>query len=284
MQRLINLLIAAGAGVVSLAAGGALALGLGLAAYDETAERPQDSTALHAHDDAQGTLDEPSTDASILAESVAAPTPHHHDASPQKDPPTSGGAADGVHAHEGAAPAQNGEPVAQSRTDDHQHGPVSATADQIACGNDLVRRTQEATARLADFSVAVAEGYRGNPAKPEATHYANRAYQRDGELMDLAHPEALVYQTNPRTGEKTLLGALFKMPRGQAGPQPCGAVTHWHSHAACSNRATGDVIPVAHGAPCAEGYAYGESVQMMHVWFVPGRKNGVAPVVSGLMS
>jgi hypothetical protein len=159
----------------------------------------------------------------------------------------------------------------------HAHASTSATADEVACGNDLVQRTQEAAARFADFNVAVAEGYRSNPAKPNATHFANRAYQRDGAVMDLARPEALVYRTNPRTGEKKLLGALFKMPRGQTGPQPCGVVTTWHSHAACTNVATAEVVPVEHGESCAEGYRYGASTQMMHVWFIPGRKNGVAP-------
>jgi hypothetical protein len=43
------------------------------------------------------------------------------------------------------------------------------------------------------------------------------------------------------------------------------------------NIASRDVIVVEHGESCAEGYRYTESAQMMHVWFVPGRKNGVAP-------
>jgi len=160
----------------------------------------------------------------------------------------------------------------------HPHVAVAADADELACGNGLVQRTREATARFADFEVAAAEGYRSNPAKPDATHYANPAYQRDGNVLDLAHPEALVYFTNRTTGEKALLGALFKMPPGQTGPQPCGAATQWHQHAACADRASGDVIPVDEGETCPPGYRYHESVEMMHVWFVPGRKNGVAPV------
>ncbi|MEX0750555.1 MAG: hypothetical protein WD359_07065, partial [Dehalococcoidia bacterium] len=121
-------------------------------------------------------------------------------------------------------------------------------------------------------------GYRSNPAKPEATHYGNRTYRLDGKSMDLANPETLIYYTNRETAEKVLIGVMFTMPRGQSGPQPCGAVTSWHTHATCTNREMRDVVPVDHGATCAEGYLYGETVEMMHVWFVPGRKNGVAPV------
>jgi len=169
--------------------------------------------------------------------------------------------------------------MSSARDTDHAHDAASSTADEIACGNDLVRRTQEATARFADHEAAVAEGYRSNPAKPNATHYGNRAYRLDGEVMDLSRPESLIYFTNPKTGEKALIGALFVMPRGEHGPQPCGAATQWHTHAACTSVATREAIPVDHGEACAEGYRYGESAEMMHVWFIPGRKNGVAPVI-----
>ena len=161
----------------------------------------------------------------------------------------------------------------------HADGLMQPTQDEIACASDLVRRTQEATARFGDYAVAVAEGYRSNPARPNATHYGNRAYRLDGNVMDLERPESLIYYTNPRTGEKALIGALFVMPRGQSGPQPCGAATQWHTHAGCTNETTGEVITVARGAPCEDGYRYVEGAEMMHVWFVPGRKNGIGPAL-----
>ena len=159
----------------------------------------------------------------------------------------------------------------------HGHTPVAATPAEISCGNDLVRRTQEATARFTDINVALADGYRTNAAQPNPTHYANPAYRRDGKIMDLAHPESLVYVTNRATGTKVLIGALFVMPKGEAGPQPCGPVTSWHTHASCRNASTGDIITVESGATCPAGDRYAESAEMMHVWFVPGRPNGVAP-------
>ena len=161
----------------------------------------------------------------------------------------------------------------------HADGAMQPTQDEIACASDLVRRTQEATARFGDYDVAVAEGYRRNPAKPNATHYGNRAYRLDGNVMDLERPESLIYYTNPRTGEKALIGALFVMPRGQSGPQPCGAATQWHTHAACATAATRDIVTVEHGAACEDGYRYVEGAEMMHVWFVPGRKNGIGPAL-----
>lgn len=202
---------------------------------------------------------------------VHAGSPEQADATADEQPlvETAAPAGTSEHAHDaapGAAPAG------------HQHVAADATPEQVACGNDLVRRTQQATARFADINVALAEGYRADPSKPDATHYGNAAYRRDGTIMDLEHPESLVYVTNRQTGQKVLLGALFVMPKGQAGPQPCGPVTYWHTHASCRDAASGDVIPVESGAACPAGYRYAESAQMMHVWFVPGRKNGVAPV------
>jgi hypothetical protein len=173
--------------------------------------------------------------------------------------------------------ADEREPASVATGSAHQHEVSGGTAEQVACGDDLVRRTQEATARFADVDVALAEGYRSNPSKPNATHYGNRWYRLDGKVMDLEHPESLIYVTIPATGDKKLVGALFVMPRGEDGPQPCGSLTRWHTHAVCADLATSKIIPIEHGASCAEGYRYMESAQMMHVWFVPGRKNGVAP-------
>lgn len=207
------------------------------------------------------------------AEAVQA---HVHAGSPAA--PVAGASGD---ASSVAAPGAGSDHIHQAggaESTGHQHAPIDATPEQIACGNDLVRRTQEATARFADINVALAEGYRPDPTKPNATHYGNAAYRRDGKVMDLAHPESLVYLTNRATGQKVLAGALFVMPKGRAGPQPCGPVTHWHTHASCRDAANGDVIQVTAGDECPVGYRYAESAEMMHVWFVPGRPNGVAPV------
>jgi len=204
---------------------------------------------------------------------------HVHDGSSALVSTDGDDAAAGSAATPGATLEHAHEAESGATTAGHQHAAVDATPEQIACGNDLVRRTQEATARFADIDVALAEGYRSNPRKPDATHYGNAAYRNDGKIMDLAHPESLVYATDRTTGKKVLLGALFVMPKGEAGPQPCGPVTYWHTHASCRNAATGDIIDVESGAACPAGYRYGESAEMMHVWFVPGRKNGVAPVL-----
>lgn len=220
----------------------------------------------HAHTEGEHTAASTDDDAAAIGEALDGPAGHTRE-------PAAGDAeaASAPHTHASAS-----SPAADTAAG-HQHAAVDVTAEEIACGNELVRDTQEATARFADINVALAEGYRNNPDKPGATHYGNPAYKRDGKTMDLAHPESLIYYTNPRTGESVLLGALFTMARGEDGPQPCGAATSWHTHAACGKRETGELIPVEPGTACAEGYRYGESVQMMHVWFVPGRKNGVAP-------
>jgi len=195
-------------------------------------------------------------------------------ASDEPAPPSMHDAHD--HMHDPATDAAPGAPATMPLSPDAHHAPLDATPEQIACGNDLVRRTQDATARFADYDIALAEGYRSNPNNPEGTHFNNPTYERDGMTMDLARPEALIYRTNPDTGEKALLGVLFKMPRGQSGPQPCGPVTWWHTHANCIDPATREATLVRHGATCPEGQLYRESVEMMHVWFIPGRANGVS--------
>ena len=189
-------------------AGRSIAVSGGAAADAEAT--PHDHAAM-----AMETEPMPHAQAHSSPDADGAPTMHAHSPNPGAT------AEPTAHLHAaGAGDATEPMPAAGARAKKHRHGLVDPTAEEIACGNDLVERTREATARLADFDAAVAEGYRGNPNNPEGTHFGNAMYHRDGAVLDLARPEALVYWKNPATGERVLLGALFKAQRGQAGPQP----------------------------------------------------------------
>lgn len=179
-----------------------------------------------------------------------------------------------AHTHDGSSEtfgAENPAGPSPASGTAHSHGtPVTASPAQIACGADLVDRTREAIARFEDVNVALAEGYRADPRKPNATHYGNPKYKRDGRTLDLAHPESLVYLTR-KDGTKKLVGALFTMARGESGPQPCGDVTHWHTHTNCILLDGTEGAKPVDGA-CAAGETLRTSNEMMHVWTGAGCK------------
>lgn len=189
----------------------------------------------------------------VIAGTSAEPAPAH---------------AEGAQAHPAPAPAPvaaGGMPAAAGNA----HADPVATAEEQACYKALTEEARLATLRFQDFAVAEAEGYRANPLKPEATHYANRVYSRDGAILDLGRPETLVYWTRD-DGAKLLLGVLYKSPKGTSGPAPCGNATVWHTHTSCVDPATRAQIEDADGA-CPDGYRLQESGEMMHLWFVGKR-------------
>jgi len=152
----------------------------------------------HTHDEPQSTV---------------AAAHAHDDAATPHDEPAQAAAQDDA----GDTPAAAGAPAPHMEGDHPHPEPVVATPEQIACGHDLVDRTREAIARFEDFAIAVAEGYVASEDKPDATHFRNAAYHRDGNILHLANPESLVYFTRP-DGTKVLRGALYKSAPGQPGP------------------------------------------------------------------
>lgn len=178
-------------------------------------------------------------------------------ATPHEPPAASGTAA--AASHEPAAAAAT--PAAHAHT-----APAEATADEAACGARLVADVRAATARFEDFAVAEAEGYRTGPDGGKIIqHYGNARYSRDGLTWDLAHPETLVYVRRP-DGQMRLAGALYKAPRGEHGPQPCGELTHWHTHSNCIDSATRAPAADPVGGACPDGTTLRTSVEMIHIW------------------
>lgn len=147
------------------------------------------------------------------------------------------------------------------------HG-LPSPAEQAAADR-LAHETRTSLARFTDEVAARAAGYQPALAGPDGlVHYENKAYQRDGRVLDPEAPEQLVYQ-NAEQGP-LLLGAVYVMPRpGLPGPAVGGPLTEWHTHLVCISPAP----PFLAGIPSPFGGCPALSVAltmpaMMHVWIV----------------
>ncbi|MEX2246673.1 MAG: hypothetical protein WEC75_08290 [Dehalococcoidia bacterium] len=254
------------------------------------------STAGHAHGDeahtrthaeavvAAGMASGPHPQALPVAPDAAALPPTHAEAPAattddltdmHADVASSSGATHGAHADDTAP--MDGSSGEMAAVGTHAHpvpGPV--TAEEIACGRDLLDRARAAAEKYSDEAAALAGGYVQN--KDAGTHYRNNAYARDAAVLDVEHPETLVYWTAP-DGRKVLIGVMFHALRGQPGPTPCGPVSTWHTHTACVDLATKTQIDAMSGA-CPDGAVARESGQMMHIWFVNRKSNSFAEGIS----
>ena len=120
--------------------------------------------------------------------------------------------------------------------DSHMHqrpaAPAApATIEQQANAARLFEEVRAGIARFARVDAALAEGYQGKAFRFGnwgPAHFRNRAYVRDGAVLNAARPEGLVY-LKLQDGRTVLLGAFFIAPRGQ-GPQPGGPIAEWHHH------------------------------------------------------
>jgi len=157
---------------------------------------------------------------------------------------------------------------------------ASASPDQQAAAEDLVLRTEEATAQYADLNKAKAAGFDvqadlaqkekerpGEAAKLQGIdagkqtdgkmpmlHVGNKANKADGKVLDPSAPETLMYSYQGQ-GLWTLVGVMYTANESypQPPPDPAGPITRWHYH----DKSGGQKL-------------------MMHVFFVPGNDLGHA--------
>lgn len=147
-------------------------------------------------------------------------------------------------------------------------GGLATPAEQVAAAR-LATETRATLARFQDEAAARAAGYQPALASPDAlVHYDNRAFGRDGRVLDPEAPEQLVYLRTEHG--PVLLGAVYVMPRaGQIGPAVGGPLTAWHAHLVC----IGPAPPFLVGIPspfggCPALSAAVTTPGMMHVWIV----------------
>jgi hypothetical protein len=152
----------------------------------------------------------------------------------------------------------------------HGHGAVDTTpptAAQRAAADRLLQQSRASMARYADVAVAKAAGYKViHNANDKLLHYGNPAYMRDGRTLDPQRMESLLY-VHLNSGD-LLVGGMYTVPRGVAGPRIGGSLTPWHAHDdLCLDPVKGIAITqTAEGCPA--GSAVGVTGEMMHVWAI----------------
>jgi hypothetical protein len=107
------------------------------------------------------------------------------------------------------------------------------TLEQVEAAARFAGATKAGIARYEDPQAAMADGYRPEgPMIGMERHYKNKAYEKDGRVLDPERPELLVYASK---GERNvLLGAAYLMPKASTpGPQIGGSLTRWHAHNIC---------------------------------------------------
>ncbi len=154
----------------------------------------------------------------------------------------------------------------------HAHGEaVAISASDLAAAAKLVAEVKTGSARLNDVKAAQAEGYKPITGGISGlVHYHNQTYNTDGRIVDPERPEELMY-LKLRGGEMKLVGVMFLMPSGQAGPRVGGALTAWHAHDnLCFNLSSGVITAFTDAKGlCPKGTAFfGKTPEMMHVWVV----------------
>jgi hypothetical protein len=185
----------------------------------------------------------------------------------------------------GAFRASAADPAALSRHDIHGGSAAppgmvmpavparDATPAERVAANDLILTARKALARYADVSVAAADGYKVQGLVGIDFHASNPANESDGRILDVAHPETLVYAVAPN-GKPVLMGAMFLMPKiGEPGPAIGGPLTVWHAHQHVCVSLTppslaGLLSPLG---TCPIGTIdLALTAEMIHIWIVPG--------------
>jgi hypothetical protein len=148
-----------------------------------------------------------------------------------------------------------------------------ATPAERVAANDLIMAARKALAPYADISVAAADGYNVKGIVGIDFHAGNPANENDGRILDVAHPETLVYAVAPN-GQPVLMGAMFLMPKiGEPGPTIGGPLTVWHAHQHVCISLTppglaGLLSPLG---MCPVGTIdLALTAEMIHIWIVPG--------------
>lgn len=168
-----------------------------------------------------------------------------------------GGTPPTTHGHAETAGARMREGRhAHPRQEPYDRRYAAATPEERRAADDLLARTREAVAAYPSPAEAEAAGYRPprNPRGP-MDHHLNPALVADGDVLDPAHPEGLVFTDGPDGPE--LVGAFFVAPAGAEVPGGAGDLVTWHSHSpACTQFFT------TAADPCSD------TRRMLHVWTV----------------
>lgn len=143
------------------------------------------------------------------------------------------------------------------------------TAAQQASAAAFVAEVEQGIAGYSNLSTAEADGYLPvSNRRGQFTHYLNRSVVKKGDVLDPAHPSALMF-ANTVSGP-VLIGAMF------FGPAPCvpgpdfgGSLTQWHAH---DDLCLSGGMIVGHSTAsgsCSSGNHRQSGWFMLHVWTAP---------------
>ena len=145
----------------------------------------------------------------------------------------------------------------------------------------LLTRLRVATERWRDIRAAKRSGFDTHLARRAAgdvavgwLHAEHRRFSADRHVLDPKRPEALIYATEPGRAP-TLVGAMFSVRRGVAGPTPAGPIARWHSHVVCVRKDKRGLAPLPDGT-CPGGTRKTQGSEMLHVWFTHDLRSAFA--------
>ena len=192
-----------------------------------------------------------------------------------------------VHGTNGAVLPAMAEPggSAAAQTTAHESA-ATPSAEELLRAARLVEAVQREAVRFQDVAQARAEGYvQVTPGVQEAAHFRHPGYSADGQLLDPAHPEMLLYvQTAPEAWR--LVGVVFTTEGPeQAPPAVGGPLTAWHVHEGLCYAADGRLLATGVGREACGGRYEARSPWMLHVWLVDNPLGVFArtnPLLAGL--
>jgi hypothetical protein len=208
---------------------------------------------------------------------LAAPSAHEHGQTEASGEAHSHGvdadhehAADAAHERGGAAQgASTGRDISHDDGGGHSHDECTAppSAKQQAGADALVADTRATLEQWANFDAAVADGFVNiTPEGKLVVHYARPTFMRDGEILNPAAPESLIYAF-PKQTPPVLLGAMYLVEGNDDPPTPGGCLTQWHDHTnLCIAPGEGMVGVVDGNGRCPAGSSNDTTQAMMHVW------------------
>jgi hypothetical protein len=154
-------------------------------------------------------------------------------------------------------------------------GTAGVSAAEQHRAEKLLRETITDLPKYDDPGVAEIAGYRtiGDSLTGDE-HYVNWSYVNDGQILDAARPESLVYEM--RDGKKTLAAAMYMLPFGSRFsdvPNVGGKLTQWHVHKnlCLTNDPVQKVLAAFSFGECPAGTEKAGDTPMLHVWIVPNK-------------
>jgi hypothetical protein len=207
---------------------------------------------------------------------LAAPSAHEHghetagEVHTHDDASASHDHTDGsAHGHGDAQAASTGPDLSHDSGSGHSHTECTApaTPKEQAAADALVADTRSTLEQWSSFDAAVADGFVNiTPEGKLVVHYALPAFMNDGEVLDPAAPESLIYAF-PKQTPPVLIGAMYLMEGDEAAPTPGGCLTQWHDHTnLCIAPGEGMVAAVDANGECPAGSSNDTTQAMMHVW------------------